>query len=78
MSKILKQLKSIEAEVGALPKYYSNHLWITPPAEDGFSYIGLSEFAKRYFVRFNKINIDRFVKTNYSLQNRFHLEAFVN
>lgn len=77
MSKILKQLKSIEVEVGALPKYYSNHLWITPPADDGFSYIGLSEFVKKYFVRFNKINIDRFPKSNYSLQNGFHIEAFI-
>lgn len=67
----LNSLQSVRSELAILPKYYYHHLWITTPSHDGLSFVGLSDFAKNYFVRFNKINFEGYAKTNYAMQNRF-------
>lgn len=73
----LRNIKPIATEIAALPKFYNSHIWITPPACDGISYLGISDFAKHYFVRFNKILLDNQTKANYGMQNTFYIEAFI-
>ena len=63
--------------MAALPKLYHSHLWITPPASHRLSFLGISEFAKRHFVRINRFNLDAFTKTNYAIRNRSFLDAFI-
>ncbi len=69
----LKRLQTLESQISALPKLYHSHLWITPPAQDGYSYIGVSEFVKKYIVRFHKFNYDGWTKANYGIANRFYI-----
>jgi hypothetical protein len=69
----MKRIKSLQSEISALPKLYHSHLWITAPASDGLSYLGISEFAKRYFVRFNRLSLDGFTKIQYGMANRFYI-----
>lgn len=38
----LKNIKSLQAEISSLPKYYNSHVWITAPGADGLSYLGIS------------------------------------
>ena len=74
---VFRNIKSLRQEVAALPKLYCSHIWITPPASDGLSFIGISEFAKRHFVRINRFNLDGFTRTNYAIRNRSYIDAFI-
>jgi hypothetical protein len=38
----LKNIKNLESEISALPKYYNSHVWITAPGADGLSFLGIS------------------------------------
>lgn len=66
----LKILKSLEQELQTLPKLYSSHVWITPPGSDGLSFLGISDYAKRHFVRLNKLDLEIYPKTLYGIANR--------
>ena len=68
----LRNIRPITAEISTMPKFYNSHVWITPPA-DGVSYLGISDFAKHYFVRLNKVLLDNQTKTNYGMKNRFYI-----
>ena len=50
---------------------------MTQPTSDGLSFLGLSEWAKRYFVRIHGVNVEEFPKSRYSLDNREYLQAYV-
>jgi hypothetical protein len=58
-------------------KLYRTHQFVTPPDANGVSYFGLSDFALKYFVRFHKLNFEKFPKTNYTLRNKVWIENFV-
>jgi hypothetical protein len=53
-----------------MKKLYRNHQFITAPDKNGISYFGLSDFALKYFVRFHKINYEKYPKTNYAMRNK--------
>ena len=70
MLKIFKSLQAAQPEIQKLPKLYRSHTWVTPPGEDGLCYMGISDYAKRHFVRINKLDYETFLRTNYGIANR--------
>lgn len=74
---ILKNIQKLSDQLASLPKYYNSHVWITPPSSSGYSFLGISDFSKKYFTRLNKINTERFLKTNYGIANREYIKSFI-
>ena len=77
MLKFFKPIQSVELELTKLPKLYRSHIWVTPPAQDGLSYLGISDYAKAHFVRINKLDYDFYPKTLYGIANRETIPLFI-
>ena len=76
LAKLLK-LKTLEQELQSLPKLYNSHIWITPPGTDGLSFLGISQYAKHYFVRLNKLDFETFPRTNFGIANKEKINVFI-
>jgi hypothetical protein len=77
MLNIFKSIRSAQEELQILPKLYRSHIWVTPPGQDGLSYLGISDYAKKHFVRFNKLDYKCFPKTSYGIENHSHIDLFI-
>jgi hypothetical protein len=58
--------------------HLQSHSWITiPDTKTGLSKLGLSEYALKYFLRFNKMDIENYPKTKYGINNSTLINLFV-
>ena len=58
--------------------HLQSHLTLTvPDAKTGFCKLGLTEYALKYFVRFNKVDFSDYPKTKYGITNSSFINLFV-
>lgn len=56
-----------------------SHSWITTPdAKSGLSTLGLTDYALKFFLRFNKMDISDYPKTKYGINNSTLIKLFLN
>lgn len=55
-----------------------SHSWITiPDPKTGFSKLGLTDYALKFFLRFNKMDISDYPKTKYGINNSTLINLFL-
>lgn len=55
-------------------KFIYQHQWLSFPDSQGISHLGLTQFAKDYFLRFQRVDHARYFPTSYGIANRYIID----
>lgn len=58
--------------------HLQSHSWITiPDPKTGLSKLGLTDYAIKFFLRFNKLDFTDYKKTKYGMNNSTFINLFL-
>lgn len=57
--------------------HLQSHLWITMPDRNGLSTLGMTDYALKFFLRFNKMDFNDYPKTKYGINNSTIIDLFI-